>query len=117
MRPRLRQAFDTELAAARAAAARGDAATAWTHLERAHVLGQPFAWPHTRVHGRMLAFALRRRDWRELAGQLPRMLFAAPATWFGRAPRGNTGGARVPMEQPMPIPPDLAALLRGDEPP
>ena len=112
MHLRLRRAFEAELSAARADEGRGDYVAAWAHLERGHVLGQPFGIAHVRVHWRMLTFAVRRRDWTELIGQLPRLLFAAPATWLGRAPRGNTGGARVGMEQPMPIPADLAALLR-----
>ncbi|MDX2168042.1 MAG: DUF3703 domain-containing protein [Deltaproteobacteria bacterium] len=110
----LRQAYVAELAAAAAADAHGARAAAWHHLERAHVLSQPFGLAHTRVHGRMLAFALRGRDWTEIVGQLPRLLLAAPATWLGRAPRGNSGGARVPMERPMPIPADLVALLRDE---
>jgi hypothetical protein len=112
MTPRLRVALAAELAAAHAALARGLRANAWAHLERAHVLSQPFGIAHTRVHWRMLVFAVRGRDLAEIVGQLPRLLLAAPATWLGRAPRGNTGGARVPMEKPMPIPADLAALLR-----
>lgn len=117
MTPRLRSALAAELAAARAAAARGARAEAWTHLERAHVLSQPFGLAHTRVHWRMLCVAVRARDATELIGQLPRLLLAAPATWLGRAPQGNTGGARVAMERPMPIPPDLAALLRDEREP
>jgi hypothetical protein len=117
MTPRLHNALVAELAAAHAALARGLPADAWAHLERAHVLSQPFAPAHTHVHWRMLAFAVRGRDWREVIGQLPRLLLAAPATWLGRAPRGNTGGARVPMEKPMPIPADLAALLRDEREP
>lgn len=59
----------------------------------------------------MFAFAWRRRDVRELLGQLSRLLLAAPGSWTGRAPRGNTGGAGVGIFTPMEIPADLAALL------
>jgi len=108
---RLRSAFHQELAVARRAEHEGDLRRAWRHLERAHVLSQAHAGPHVRVHGRMFAFAWRRRDLRELLGQLPRLLLAAPGSWTGRAPRGNTGGADVGIFTPMAIPPDLAALL------
>jgi hypothetical protein len=59
----------------------------------------------------MFGLAWRRRDLRELFGQLPRLLLAAPGSWTGRAPRGNTGGADVGIFTPMEIPPDLSALL------
>jgi hypothetical protein len=111
----LRRAFLQELASSRRAEADRDVARAWRHLERAHVLSQAHAWQHVRVHGRMLAFAWRRRDLVELAGQLPRLLLAAPGSWTGRAPRGNTGGADVGILTPMEIPEDLEALLRGEE--
>lgn len=89
----------------------GSLATAWRHLERAHILSQAFAWPHTRVHLRMLSFGWRRRDLREVVGQIARTIGGGPASLLGRAPRGNTGGARVGIFAPMPIPDDLAALL------
>jgi hypothetical protein len=59
----------------------------------------------------MFSFALRRGDLRELLGQLPRLLLAAPGSWTGRAPRGNTGGGDVGIFTPLEIPADLAALL------
>jgi len=114
VKQQLRDAFLGELAGARAAESEHDFARAWSHLERAHVLSQAHAWPHLRVHGRMLACAWHRRDLREAAGQLPRLLLAAPGSWTGRAPRGNTGGADVGIFTPMAIPADLEALLRGD---
>ena len=109
--PKLRTALEAELAAARATEARGELASAWQHLERAHILSQAFAAPHVRVHVRMLGFGLRRRDLREIAGQLVRILVAAPGSWLGRAPLGNTGGANVGILTPMAIPDDLRALL------
>ena len=111
MKPKLRAAFEAELREATGSEARGDVARAWHHLERAHVLSQAHAGPHVRVHGRMFAFGWRRRDVREVAGQLARVLVAGPGSWLGRAPRGNTGGANVGILTPMPIPADLRALL------
>lgn len=66
---------------------------------------------HVRVHLRMLAFGLRRRDPVEVFGQLLRVLVAGPGSLLGRAPLGNTGGARVGILTPMPIPEDLRAML------
>lgn len=111
MQGSLRAAFARELEAARIAEAAGDPAVAWSRLERAHVLSQAHAWPHVRVHWRMAGFAVRRRDLRELAGQVPRLLLAAPGSWSGRAPRGNTGGTSVGIFSPMAIPADLGAIL------
>jgi Protein of unknown function (DUF3703) len=114
MHEKLLQAFDRELASARRAESEDDAARAWFHLECAHVLSQAYAWPHVRVHGRMFALAWRRRDRRELAGQLPRLALAAPGSWTGRAPRGNTGGADVGIFTPMDVPDELERLLRPE---
>lgn len=111
MKPRLRAAFEAELREATRTEAEGALTQAWHHLERAHILSQAYAGPHVRVHGRMLAFGWRRRDTRELVGQLARILVAAPGSWLGRAPLGNTGGANVGILTPMPIPEDLRALL------
>jgi hypothetical protein len=59
----------------------------------------------------MLAVALRRRDRRELIGQLFRIIVAAPGSITGKYPAGNTGGADVSAFAPMPIPDDLRPLL------
>src|SRR4051812_30875840 len=109
----LRKSFEGEIAAAKAAEVRGDVRLAWRSLERAHVLSQRFAGRHLGVHLAMAAFAWRRRDIRELLGQLPRLLLAAPGSWSGRAPRGNTGGSDVGIFTPMEIPRDLQSLLDG----
>ncbi|SEK76465.1 Protein of unknown function [Stigmatella aurantiaca] len=112
MNPQLRGHFERELHDSREAEARGELAAAWRFLERAHILSQAYAGPHLRVHGAMFAFAWRRRDWREWRGQWPRLLLAAPGSWTGRAPRGNTGGANVGLFTPMAIPEDLQEWLR-----
>lgn len=110
MKPVLEAAFSQELQLAREAA---DPKQAWHHLERAHVLSQAYAWPHVVVHGHMLIAGWRRGDAREVWGQLVRVLVAAPGSWLGRAPLGNTGGADVGILTPMPIPEDLQRLLEG----
>ncbi|MCI0572299.1 MAG: DUF3703 domain-containing protein [Myxococcaceae bacterium] len=111
MKPTLRDCFEKELARATAAEGSGDLSQAWRHLERAHVLSQAHAWPHVRVHWRMFTFGWRQRNARELFGQVPRLVLAAPGSWLGRTPRGNTGGADVGILTSMPIPEDLQAML------
>jgi len=105
------QAWERELAGAAAARRRLDPGGEWSHLERAHILSQPMAMRHVRTHLLMLSSALRRRDRREVVGQLFRLTVAAPGSWTGRYPVGNTGGADVSAFKSMPIPDDLRPLL------
>ncbi len=102
----LRQAF----AEAEAALARGEPGAALVWLERAHILGQRLALPHARSHWLMLRAGWQLGDWREVAGQVPRIL---AALLFSRlwVPLGNTGRARVSAFRPMPIDEDLRRLL------
>ncbi|TLG08820.1 DUF3703 domain-containing protein [Nocardia cyriacigeorgica] len=95
----------------RSAAISSDIDQRWRHLERAHILSQPDPWLHTRNHIAMLTLAIRQRDRREALGQVIRIIVAAPGSLAGLAPEGNTGRANVGLRQPMPTPPDLAALL------
>lgn len=108
---RLRPYFEAELQAARLATSRHDLPAAFTHLERAHVLGQRWAIPHTQTHLLMLRHGWRTGDRREILGQVPRIVFGFFMSFFGRVPTGNTGGANVSPEQPMAIPADLQRLL------
>ena len=109
----LQERWAQERSAARAARQRTDSDGEWRHLERAHVLSQPMAVAHVRTHVAMLGYGLRHRDGREIVGQLVRLVVAAPGTWTGRYPVGNTGGANVSALKPMPIPDDLQAVLNG----
>ncbi len=83
----------------------------WLLLEDAHVLSQPWAWLHIRVHGSMCVTGMAQRDVREVSGQVLRFLVGGPASAVGKYPMGNTGRARVPAMQPMPIRSDLAMML------
>ena len=112
-RTALRDRWTQERIAARSARQRTDADDEWRHLERAHVLSQPMAVAHVRTHVAMLGYGVRHRDRREIVGQLVRLVVAAPGTWTGRYPVGNTGGANVSALEPMPIPDDLQDVLNG----
>ncbi|PZG20503.1 DUF3703 domain-containing protein [Nonomuraea aridisoli] len=110
MPARVRAAYRAEMRAARTAAA---PEARWRHLERAHVISQPWPWPHTRNHVAMFASAVAQRDRREAFGQVIRIIVAAPGSALRRYPEGNTGRAAVALTQPMPIPADLAELLQN----
>jgi hypothetical protein len=111
--PGLVAAFHTELDKARTAFRAGHLRPSWRHLERAHILGQPYAGLHTLAHWKMLCFAFRIKDTREILGQLPRLLVGGVKSFVGHIPVGNTGGADVPPLQPMEIPADLAAIIKA----
>lgn len=97
----MRATIADELGAARTAFRSG--ADGWRHLERAHILSQPWALDHVAVHAAMLHRAWRQRDSIELRGQLIRIIVAGPGSIVKRYPIGNTGRARVPATLPMPI--------------
>lgn len=85
---------------------------AWRHLERAHILGQPWPREHSHVHWIMLKLGFRIKDTREIIGQIPRLLIGGVKSFVGNIPIGNTGGANVPPLKPMEIPEDLQAILK-----
>ena len=95
-----KEAFGREIDAAFSAQARGDAQTEFAHLERAHILGQRSTLAHTYAHWRMLRFGLRHRDFREVTGQVVRMLAALTKSMIW-VPVGNTGGADVSPFRPL----------------
>ncbi len=107
----IRDTINRNIVDARNARKHGQWDVCWLLLEDAHVLSQPWAWPHIRVHGSMLAAGWQSRDSREVRGQLLRLFVGGPASVVGRYPTGNTGRARVPATQPMPIRSHLAIML------
>lgn len=81
------------------------------HLGRAHILSQ-FNWEqHVWVHILMYRYAWNRKDHKELAGQLLRLLVTIPGHIIGRIPWGNTGWSNVPLTKKLPIPEDLKNLF------
>lgn len=101
----------TELTYAEFCGRQGRQVEAFSHLERAHVLGQSSTIDHVRVHVRMLLWGLQWRDFHEVWGQLIRIAGATTKTVLGLVPSGNTGGSRVNAFRPMPVAADLAAIL------
>lgn len=108
---RARRAFARALADGDAALRAGDPDTAFTHYERAHILGQSQTIQHVRSHVAFLRWAWRQRDTPELLGQLFRIIAAALFTrlWI---PRGNTGSVRAGAFRSMPIPDELITLMK-----
>jgi Protein of unknown function (DUF3703) len=110
MHMELRQAYGRELRAGIEFYRDGNLERAFSHFERAHILGQSFTLPHARAHWWMLKVGWMRRDFTEIAGQVVRILGALS---FSRiwVPVGNTGGAHVPPFRSMPIPEEFRPLL------
>lgn len=111
MKTALRSAIAYEMKRASDAEAAGDDQQAFAHLERAHILGQRYFLTHMHTHLRMLRLARRRRDRREVRGQVLRLIAVTPGYLSGWVPKGNPGGANVSALKPMPYPDDLAPLL------
>ncbi|MBL8687866.1 MAG: DUF3703 domain-containing protein [Rhodospirillaceae bacterium] len=107
-RGRIRPFVNDELRSASICEMAGDLKAGFRHLERAHILGQASTIEHVRTHFHMLAWGLRHRDLREVAGQVLRVVGAATKTVV---PHGNTGGSDVSPFRSMPIPGDLAAII------
>ncbi len=108
----LRPYYEQELAIYQTAYAEGNLQRAWRHLERAHILGQPWAVEHSEVHWIMLKFGIAIKSWKEIRGQILRLVFGGVKSFVGKIPTGNTGGADVPPLQVMDIPQDLEKVLR-----
>lgn len=101
----VRQLVDANLSDARTAT------DPWPALETAHLLSQPWWWPHTRVHAAMLRVAVRTRDPREALGQIARITVAGPGSLAGRYPPGNTGRTTMALTETAPVPADIAEVL------
>lgn len=107
----LKTHFEAELHMSKIMLAKGDFRQAWHFLERAHILGQ--AWPvqHTKAHWKMILFACRIKDTKEIIGQIPRLIMGGVKSFVGKIPVGNTGGADVSPLKPMGISADLRDII------
>lgn len=84
---------------------------AWLCLEAAHVVGQSNLKTHVQTHAHMLGLAWRTRDWPETAGQVLRLALVPVGHLIRRLPQGNPGRATVGAFRPMPVRPELNALI------
>lgn len=110
MTPKLKAAYNAELAQGQTQLSQGNLEAAYHHLERAHILGQRHYVAHVRSHYWLLRAGLKAGDGREVAGQLVRII-GSVGSLVGWVPLGNNGRATVSAIKPMPIPDDLRAYL------
>lgn len=66
----LKPFFIEELEIARNYLSNKNFTASWHHLERAHILGQPYPYHHTLVHWKMFLFGIRIKDLKEIVGQI-----------------------------------------------
>lgn len=86
---------------------------AFKELENAHVLGQASTLHHTVVHGIMLSHGIKTGHWKEVAGQVLRIIGALTKTPLGLLPKGNTGGSDISPFKPMPLNATNQRILSG----
>ena len=108
----LKPFYNKELTDAANGFTQGHLQQSWRHLERAHILGQPYPFEHSYVHWKMLLFGIHTKNIKESIGQIPRLLVGGIKSFVGEIPVGNTGGANVPPLQPMEIPEDLLNIIK-----
>lgn len=84
---------------------------AWHHLERAHIIGQRYPYQHTETHGHMLFLGLKSGDFKEVVGQMIRLMLGAPFSIINKIPVGNVGSTRVSMIKSQEIPKDIKNLF------
>ena len=111
-----RIAFDHEIALAKELIAKGELEASFSHLERAHVIGQAFAFPHAASHWLMLRVELRRKRAMAALGQTVRIVLGMLGSAVGAVPVGNTGGTDISMFKRMPIDPELQNIIDGVSP-
>ncbi len=108
----LKNYFDEAITAHRNEIKKSNWAGAWRNLERAHIIGQPWAIEHTYVHWLMLKFGFRIKSTKEILGQIPRLLVGGVKSFVGKIPVGNTGGVNVPPLKHMEIPQDIQEVMK-----
>ncbi len=109
----LKPYYQKELIDAEVAFKQNHIQQSWRHLERAHILGQPYPFAHSFVHWKMLLFGIKTKNIKEIIGQIPRLIFGGVKSFVGKIPVGNTGGANVPPLQPMEIPEEILNIIKS----
>ncbi|WP_420580511.1 DUF3703 domain-containing protein [Reichenbachiella sp.] len=90
-------------------------ATAWHHLERAHIISQRYPLQHTETHWKMFLLGIKTTNLKEIVGQLIRLIFGAPLSFINKIPVGNVGSSRVSMIQSQPLPADIQEIFEEME--
>lgn len=91
---------------AKACLLRDEYETAFKYAEYAHILGQKKTFTHVKSHLLILQTALKKRDYVECLGQIPRVVaaFVFTGIWV---PEGNSGRSNVGAFRKMQIPAEL----------
>jgi hypothetical protein len=110
-RQKLRDFIKTELGLYKTEFERRNYAIAFEHLERVHIVSQPFPVEHTLTHLRMLKFALLTFRPLEIIVQTLYSLFSFKFSLLNIFPQGNTGGANAIIKGRMEIPTDIQQIL------
>lgn len=108
----LKPYFNLEIEAYNSALASNDLRKAWSHLERAHIIGQSYPFAHSYAHWKMLLFGIKIKSTKEVIGQIPRLLVGGVKSFVGRVPLGNPGGANVPPLKSFPIEADIKLIFQ-----
>ncbi|HXV60981.1 MAG TPA: DUF3703 domain-containing protein [Vicinamibacteria bacterium] len=111
MNPVQNVAFANEIALAKELIAKGELEASFSHLERAHIIGQAFVVPHAISHWLMLTVEVRRRRVTAALGQIVRIVLGMLGSAVGVVPVGNTGGTDISMFKRMPIEPELQNII------
>lgn len=85
---------------------------AWKLMEEAHIFSQPFPGVHFYVHLRMLFLGIRVRDYKEIFGQIVRLLLAMPSSFFRVYSIGNTGRSSLSFFSSRPLPSKVALKMQ-----
>ncbi len=107
MHKQQKAAYQRAMSHAKQHYATGEYDLAFEQLEIAHIIGQSYTIAHTISHWWMLKIAFKRTDFKEIKGQIFRILGSlfVSRIWV---PLGNTGGANVSPFLPMPISKEIA---------
>ena len=108
----LRPFFERELKSYYFSIQEGNLQQAWRHLEKAHVIGQAFPYQHSLVHWKMLQFGIRIKSFKEIVGQIPRLLVGGVKSFVGKIPVGNTGGSNIPPLKSLPLEQDILEIFK-----
>jgi hypothetical protein len=100
----LKPYYQQELTAYRNAFDKGHFKLSWRHLERAHILSQPYPVEHIAVHWKMLRFGLKVKNFKEVLGQIPRLLLGGVKSFVGHPVRYWNWLLMARLVTPMGIP-------------
>lgn len=107
----LKLAFEKEFVSYNEAMLKLNFDLAWYHLERLHIIGQSYPFEHSYAHWLMLKLGFRQKNSKEVFGQVIRLLFGGWKSFINHIPKGNTGGANVPLFRVMELPNDLKCIF------